>query len=63
SDWAFILKTGTMVEYARERTRVHVANFNHLYETVRAGDIDESWLGDIESRHNLFPDIDYRVYA
>ena len=35
SDWAFIMKTGTMVEYARERTRVHVLNFNHLYEQIK----------------------------
>src|SRR3984893_15005233 len=27
SDWAFIMKTGTMVEYAHQRTRVHVLNF------------------------------------
>ncbi len=63
SDWAFILKTGTMVEYAKERTRLHVNNFNHLYETIKRNDIDESWLSGIERRHNLFPDIDYRVYA
>jgi 1,4-alpha-glucan branching enzyme len=63
SDWAFILKTGTMVEYAKERTRVHVNNFNHLYETIQRNDIDESWLSGIERRHNLFPDIDYRIYT
>jgi 1,4-alpha-glucan branching enzyme len=63
SDWAFILKTGTMVEYAKERTRVHVLNFNHLYELLRANEMDEPWLTEIERRHNLFPDIDYRIYA
>jgi 1,4-alpha-glucan branching enzyme len=63
SDWAFIMKTGTMVEYARERTRVHVLNFHHLYEQIKRNDIDESWLSEVERRHNLFPDIDYRVYA
>jgi 1,4-alpha-glucan branching enzyme len=63
SDWAFIMKTGTMVEYARERTRVHVLNFNHLYDQIKRGEIDESWLSEIERRHNLFPDLDYRVYA
>jgi 1,4-alpha-glucan branching enzyme len=63
SDWAFIMKTGTMVEYAVERTRVHVLNFNHLYEQIRHDNIDEPWLGQIETRHNLFPNIDYRVYA
>jgi 1,4-alpha-glucan branching enzyme len=63
SDWAFILKTGTMVEYAKERTRVHVLNFNHLYEQLRGNDLDEGWLAEVERRHNLFPDIDYRIYA
>src|SRR5262249_31753642 len=63
SDWAFIMKTGTMVEYARERTRVHVLNFNHLYEQVKNGDIDEPWLSEIERRHNLFSDLDYRVFS
>jgi 1,4-alpha-glucan branching enzyme len=63
SDWAFILKTGTMVEYARERTKVHVVNFNHLYELIKRNDMDEPWLCEVERRHNLFPDIDYRIYA
>ena len=57
------MKTGTMVEYARERTRVHVLNFNHLYEQLHRDDLDEGWLSEVERRHNLFPDIDYRVYA
>jgi 1,4-alpha-glucan branching enzyme len=63
SDWAFIMKTGTMVDYARERTRVHVLNFNHLYEGIKRGDVDEPWLSELERRHNLFPDVDYRLYA
>jgi 1,4-alpha-glucan branching enzyme len=63
SDWAFILKTGTMVEYAKERTRVHVVHFNHLYEQIRKNEIDEPWLSEIERRHNIFPDVDYRLYA
>ena len=42
SDWAFIMKTGTMVEYACERTKVHVLNFNHLYEQIKKNEIDEA---------------------
>jgi 1,4-alpha-glucan branching enzyme len=63
SDWAFIMKTGTMVEYAVNRTRVHVLNFNHLYEQIKHSDIDEPWLSEIERRHNIFPNIDYRIYT
>jgi 1,4-alpha-glucan branching enzyme len=62
SDWAFIMKTGTMVEYAVNRTHVHVLNFNHLYEQIKGDSIDESWLVEIERRHNLFPTLDYRMY-
>jgi 1,4-alpha-glucan branching enzyme len=63
SDWAFIMKTGTMVDYARERTGVHVLNCNHLFDQLRHNDIDEPWLAEIERRHNLFPNLDYRVYS
>jgi len=34
SDWAFIMKTGTMVEYAKKRTRDHVARFTYLYRAL-----------------------------
>jgi 1,4-alpha-glucan branching enzyme len=57
------MKTGTMVDYARERTRVHVNNFHHLYEQIKRNEIDEPWLAEVERRHNLFPDMDYRLYA
>jgi 1,4-alpha-glucan branching enzyme len=63
SDWAFIMKTGTMVDYASERTKVHVLNFNQLCDQVNRHEIDESWLGKIAGRHNAFPEIDYRIYA
>ncbi len=63
SDWAFILKTGTMVDYAIKRTRAHVHNFNHLYELIKHDTVDEGWLAEIEGKHNLFPNIDYRIYA
>ena len=63
SDWAFIMKTGTMVEYAVNRTHTHVLNFNHLYDQIKGDVIDELWLTELERRHNAFPSLDYRVYA
>lgn len=63
SDWAFIIKTATMVEYAENRTKWHVFNFNKLYEQISLGSIDEGFLTDLESRHNLFPAIDYLLYS
>ncbi|MDQ3266579.1 MAG: DUF1957 domain-containing protein [Myxococcota bacterium] len=62
SDWAFIMRSGTMVEYAVRRTRDHLERFERLFEMLQGGAIDEAWLTDLESRDNLFPEIDYRVY-
>ncbi|MGE5597834.1 MAG: glycoside hydrolase family 57 protein [Bacteroidota bacterium] len=62
SDWAFIMKTGTMTPYAVKRTKDHLGRFNRLYEQIGAGEIDEEFLREIEARDNLFPDISYSVY-
>ncbi|MGI5862574.1 MAG: glycoside hydrolase family 57 protein [Myxococcales bacterium] len=62
SDWAFIMKTGTMVEYAIRRTKEHVLRFNKLHDQIRSNSIDERWLGYVENRDNIFPELDYRVY-
>ncbi|MFH1143155.1 MAG: 1,4-alpha-glucan branching protein domain-containing protein [Candidatus Eisenbacteria bacterium] len=63
SDWAFIMKTGTMVPYAVARTREHIVNFTKLYEDIRSGTIDEWWLGEIEQKNNIFSEIDPLVWA
>ncbi|MEK6559760.1 MAG: 1,4-alpha-glucan branching protein domain-containing protein [Planctomycetota bacterium] len=62
SDWAFIMKAGTMVEYAVKRTKEHLSRFNKLYDDIRSNNIDVAWLADIEGKDNIFPDIDYHVY-
>ena len=63
SDWAFILKTNTMVEYARKRTRDHVARFDYLYRSLTGRAIlEEPIVREFEERDNIFPELDYRVY-
>jgi 1,4-alpha-glucan branching enzyme len=63
SDWAFILKTQTHTGYAYRRLHDHIARFSTLHDAVRQGRIDEDWLAGIEAKDNLFPFLDYRVYA
>ncbi|NJK41120.1 MAG: DUF1957 domain-containing protein [Acaryochloridaceae cyanobacterium SU_2_1] len=62
SDWAFIMRTGTMVPYAIRRTRSHLARFQHLYQGLKDHQIDSGWLEKIELIDNIFPKINYRVY-
>jgi 1,4-alpha-glucan branching enzyme len=62
SDWAFIMGTGTHVSYAVKRTKDHLLSFNRLYEEIQSNSIDEEWLSEVESKDNIFPEIDYRVH-
>jgi len=63
SDWAFIITTGTMVQYAVKRFKDHIHRFTHLYEMISSQVIDDVWLHDVESRDSIFQEIDYRVYT
>jgi len=44
SDWAFIMKTGTLVDYAQERTKKHLDNFSSIHNQVKSGRINKKWL-------------------
>ena len=63
SDWAFIITTGTMVQYAVKRFKDHIHRFTKLYEMLETGEVDETWLADVESKDTIFQELDYRVYA
>jgi 1,4-alpha-glucan branching enzyme len=60
SDWAFIMKTGTAVNYAVKRTKDHILRFTRLYEQIKRNQVDEGWLAGIEWRDNIFPNVNYR---
>ena len=62
SDWPFIMKTGTMVEYAQKRIKLHINRFTHIYKDMMNGSIDRAWLKEVESRDNIFSDMDCARY-
>lgn len=62
SDWAFIIKTGTMVDYAKKRTKQHIHNFNGLYEDIKWNKINPEWVSELEWKNNIFPDINYKHF-
>lgn len=63
SDWPFIMKTGTSVEYAHNRIRDNLARFHYLCDAVEAGAVDEDKLQALETMDAIFPDLDFRIYA
>ncbi|MBF0490474.1 MAG: DUF1957 domain-containing protein [Candidatus Omnitrophica bacterium] len=54
SDWPFIMKTGTMVAYAKKRLKGHLNRFYKLCKDLEKDSINEAWLKEIESRDNIF---------
>ena len=63
SDWAFMMKNRTTVEYAVKRTHEHLLSFLQLDRFLEKGRVDENWLARLEHKDCIFPGIDYRVYA
>ncbi len=62
SDWPFILRAGTSADYARRRVKDHLLRFIALHEQLTLTHVDEAWLREIESRDNLFPDVNWNYW-
>jgi 1,4-alpha-glucan branching enzyme len=62
SDWPFIMKSGTAVDYACKRITDCLSRFNYLHDSFRKNRIDERYLSALEIMDNIFPDIDFRDY-
>lgn len=62
SDWAFQIYQGTTVEYSSRRFQSHIHRFDLLAKMLESGEFNEELLAEIESRDNIFQEVDYRVY-
>ncbi len=63
SDWPFIMKTEQSTEFAMRHARTHLCRFFRLAKEIESGRPDATWVADLEWRDNVFPTIDYEVYA
>jgi 1,4-alpha-glucan branching enzyme len=63
SDWPFIIHTGTSPDYARDRLKNHLLNFNALYDQLTGPGVNEEQLARLENADNIFPEIDFRYWA
>jgi 1,4-alpha-glucan branching enzyme len=62
SDWASLLYYQDSTEYARSRAENSLRNFTTIYEALGSNYISTEWLTTLERRHNIFPNINYRVF-
>ena len=63
SDWAFLIRTGTAGEYPARRERDHLGRFATLHAQLHADRIETAHLESCEECDNIFPRLDWRIYA
>ncbi len=63
SDWTFIIRSGNSQHYALGRVEQHISNFQKLADAIIDDEIDEAFLEDLETRHMIFPDFDWRSWS
>lgn len=63
SDWAFLVTTGTAIDYAMQRTKEHIHNFLRLREMVDNSQEDYPFLEKLENKNSIFPAMDFRIYC
>jgi len=61
-DWPAHLYRQDSTEYARNQAENALRNFTTIYEALGSNYISTEWLTTLERRHNIFPNINYRVF-
>jgi 1,4-alpha-glucan branching enzyme len=62
SDWPALLYRQECTDYARRQVEDSLHNFTTIYEALGSNYISTEWLTNLESRHDVFPNINYRVF-
>jgi len=61
-DWPALLHRQDSTEYARNQAENALRNFTTIYEALGSNYISTEWLTTLERKHNIFPQINYRVF-
>jgi 1,4-alpha-glucan branching enzyme len=62
SDWPRMLYHQDSSGYARSQVESSLRNFTTIYEALGSSYLSTEWLTALERRHNIFPQINYRVF-
>ncbi|MCB1190859.1 MAG: DUF1957 domain-containing protein [Leptospiraceae bacterium] len=63
SDWPFIMKAGTMVDYAVKRVKVHVNLFLELKSMLTEESVNEVRLKEIEEENPIYPELRFEDFV
>ena len=63
ADWPRMVLGGDHPDYAEFRFKESVAAFSTVYESLGSNAISTEWLTRMEKQHNIFPEMNYHVFA
>ncbi|MBO4555561.1 MAG: DUF1957 domain-containing protein, partial [Elusimicrobiales bacterium] len=63
SDWAFLMYIGSHVSYVEKRFTEHINDAADLLSQAIENNIKEEKLKELEIKNNIFPQIDFRLFA
>lgn len=58
SDWPFIMKAGSVPDYAKGRFVTHIGRFRRLIEEIEKGAVDPVFLREVERKDSIFSGLD-----
>jgi 1,4-alpha-glucan branching enzyme len=62
SDWPGMLYRQESSDMARSSIEDALRNFTTIYEALGSNYISTEWLTNLEKRHSIFPNINYRIF-
>lgn len=63
SCWAFIMSTGTTVDFARNKIIEHINRFLNLYNMLETSNFDYKYIEWLEKSDSLFQEIDFHAFT
>jgi 1,4-alpha-glucan branching enzyme len=60
SDWGFLMRMDPSREYAEQRAREHLSDFDRIREILTKD--DDGRLDEIEQKHPIFPDLPWNLF-
>lgn len=62
SDWPFMIRAGSTVDYAMQRMREHIGRFHYVAQSIRHDMVEESKLELLEKLNPAFTDISFKSF-
>lgn len=62
SDWSFLITTGRAKEFARRQFSQHIDRFNHLLDSLEAGQPDTEFAENVQVTDSLPRTVDFRWF-